>query len=243
MTSAGVTDVGKRANNEDALLDEPLLGLFVVADGMGGYDGGEVASRLTVEAVRDFVADNLRDPEGTWPVRADRTRPYDENLLLAAAAAAHRAIVAGRSGRLSRMGSTVVAALVRARRVIVAHVGDSRVYRLRGGVVTQLTRDHSVWAELEALGQGGDRASFPFKNQITRALGIDEASRADVTSLDAEPGDTYLLCSDGLYDPLDEGALREALSCAPADACARLIETALARGTSDNLTAVIFRCS
>lgn len=241
LTTAGLTNVGRRANNEDALLNDPELGLFIVADGMGGYEGGEVASALTIEAMRSFVADNLRDPDGTWPIRADAAKSYDENLLGAASVAAHRAIVLNRTERLSRMGSTMVAALVRDEQLVVANVGDSRLYRLRQGTVTQLSKDHSYWAELNAAGLGGERADFAQKNQITRALGIENASTADVSIVALESDDTFLLCSDGLYDPLDEATIVSALSLEPAAACASLVDAAFTRGSSDNITAVVFR--
>lgn len=241
LTTAGLTQVGRRTNNEDALLNDPTLALFIVADGMGGYEGGEVASALAVEAMRCFVADNLRDPEGTWPIRAHASRSYDENLLGAAAVAAHQAIVRHRTERLSRMGSTMVAALVRENHLVFANVGDSRLYRVRQGTVTQLSKDHSYWAELNAAGFGGDRAAFAYKNQITRALGIDNACAADVSLVSVESGDTYLLCSDGLYDPLDDATMASALSLEPVAACERLVDAAFERGSTDNITAVVFR--
>jgi serine/threonine protein phosphatase PrpC len=238
---SGSTHVGRRTNNEDALCRADELGLFVVADGMGGYEGGEIASSLTVEAMRDFVAANRRDPEGTWPVRANHARTFEENLLDAAIVFAHRKIVSQRTERLGRMGSTVVAALVSGRRLVVAHVGDSRLYRLRDGALSALTRDHSYFAELEAQGWAGDRKSFPYKNQITRALGIDGASAADVATWDVKERDVFLLCTDGLYDPIDEPALAAALALTPDEACSRLTELALQAGGTDNITGLVLR--
>lgn len=243
VTSFGLTHVGRRSNNEDALCSAPELGLFVVADGLGGYEGGEVASSLTVSLVREFVDDNRRDPEGTWPIREQRQRTYQENLLAAATVVAHQAIVARRNGTLSQMGSTIVAALLHDRAITVAHVGDSRIYRLRDGAVTALTRDHSLWAEMEACGRAGDRASFPWKNQITRALGLDGNSRADVATFPVEAGDVYLLCSDGLYDPLDDARLRAGMEKDPEEACRDLVQAAFDAGSTDNITGIVVRCS
>jgi serine/threonine protein phosphatase PrpC len=242
LTSFGLTSVGRRTNNEDALCDAPSLGLFVVADGLGGYEGGEVASSLTVTLLREFIDDNRRDPQGTWPIREVKHRSYEENLMVAATVAAHRAILERRTGKLGQMGSTVVAALVCGARLVVAHVGDSRIYRLRDGTVTALTRDHSLWAEMEAAGTAGDRKSFPWKNQITRALGLDDHAQADVATFGIEPGDVYLLCSDGLYDPLDDARLKAGLLQSPEAACRDLVQAAFDAGSHDNITGVVVRC-
>jgi PPM family protein phosphatase len=243
LSSFGLSSVGRRESNEDALCDAPRIGLFAVADGLGGYDGGEVASSLTVAALQSFVENNRRDPDGTWPIREQRRHTYEENLLVAATVAAHREISARREGILSQMGSTVVAALVQNGRLIVAHVGDSRLYRLRREVVEPLTRDHSLWAELEARGAAGDRASFAYKNQITRALGLPGSFAADVATFSIEPGDRYLLCSDGLYDPLDGTRLRDGLALAPEAACKDLVQAAFDAGSTDNITALVVACS
>jgi serine/threonine protein phosphatase PrpC len=234
--------VGRRSNNEDALLDAPALGLFAVADGLGGYEGGEIASKLTVSVLESFVIANQRDPQGTWPIRELKSRTFEENLLAAAGAAAHREISARRVGALREMGSTVVAALVRGQQLTVMHCGDSRIYRLRAGEVTPLTRDHSVWAEMEAAGLAGDRANFAWKNQITRALGLEGHSTADVATFEARRGDVYLLCSDGLYDPLAAPRLLTGLSLAPEAACNDLVNAAFEAGSHDNITGVVVRC-
>ncbi|MCA2980851.1 MAG: serine/threonine-protein phosphatase, partial [Myxococcaceae bacterium] len=127
----------------------------------------------------------------------------------------------------------------------VAHVGDSRVYRLREGTLTPLTRDHSLWAELVAAGQAvAPRHQFPYRNQITRALGLAGDARADTTVVDVQPGDRFLLCSDGLYDPFDDPTL--ALHLATGDAarcCEALVALAYERGSTDNITAVIVDAS
>lgn len=241
--SAGITLTGRRSNNEDAMLDASQLGLFVVADGLGGYEGGEVASRLTTKTLAEFIEDNRRDPQGTWPIRELKTRSYEENLLCAAGVAAHEEILSQKEGKLSQMGSTVVAALLHpsARAMTVMHCGDSRLYRLRDGVVVPLTRDHSLWAEMEAAGMAGDRANFAYKNQITRALGLAGHATCDVATHAVEPGDVYLLCSDGLYDPLDEARLKAGLSLAPSEAVDDLSRAAYELGSADNITAVVVR--
>jgi serine/threonine protein phosphatase PrpC len=240
--SFGLTHVGRRSNNEDALLDARKLGLFAVADGLGGYEGGEIASKLTVSVLESFVEANVRDPQGTWPIRELKSRTFEENLLAAASASAHREISARRTGNLSQMGSTVVAALLRGDKLTVMHCGDSRIYRLREGVVTALTRDHSVWAEMVAAGLAGDRAGFAWKNQITRALGLDGHCTADVATFEVRRGDVYLLCSDGLYDPLEAPRLEAGLRLSPEEACRDLVAAAFEAGSHDNITGVVVRC-
>lgn len=243
LTSHAVSHVGRRSNNEDAFCVAPELGLFAVADGMGGYHGGEVASALAVERLRDFVARAQRDPEGTWPCKEDRRRPLLENVVRAAVLCAHRAIAERREGALAQMGATVVVLLFDGARLAVGHVGDSRLYRLRGGALSRLTRDHSVYEELLAAGLApGARADFPYRNQITRALGIDAAHLAETSSPEVQRGDTYLLCSDGLSEPLPEARLG-ALLGGPSvqQACERLVRAAYEAGGSDNITAVVVR--
>lgn len=240
--SFGLSHVGRRSNNEDALLEARALGLFAVADGLGGYEGGEIASRLTVSVLESFVAAHERDPQGTWPIRELKSRTFEENLLAAACAAAHREIASRRTGVLSQMGSTVVAGLVRGTRLTVVHCGDSRIYRLREGVVSALTRDHSVWAEMEAAGLAGDRAGFAWKNQITRALGLEGNCTPDVATFEVRRGDSYLLCSDGLYDPLADPRLVAGMVLEPEAACRDLVAAAFEAGSHDNITGVVVRC-
>lgn len=241
LSSHALSVTGRRSNNEDNLCTDEGLALFAVADGLGGYDAGEVASALTVETLRDFVERCRRDPEGTWPERARRQRSYEENLLSCAALEAHRAIAARKAGTSSQMGSTVAAVLVTPRGLAVAHVGDSRVYRWRAGVLAPLTVDHSVWAQLKA--GGGDlppRHLFQFKNQITRALGLKGDHAADTCATDLRPGDRLLLCTDGLYDPFTDEGLAALVPGGDAKACCeRLVDAAFQAGSHDNITAVV----
>jgi PPM family protein phosphatase len=236
-----VTFTGRRGNNEDNLCDEKALSLFAVADGLGGYDGGEIASALTVETLRGFVERNQRDPSGTWPCREDRHKSFAENLLRAAVLEAHGTILRRRQGSLRQMGSTVATLLCAKDRAAIAHVGDSRVYRLRAGHLEALTRDHSVYADMQAAGMAlPPRHEFQWKNQITRALGLDGAHGADTSVTDLRSGDRYLLCTDGLYDPFTDEALAQVLATGDAaTCCTTLVDTAFALGSADNITAVI----
>lgn len=241
LECAGCSVVGRRKNNEDALLIRPLLGLFAVADGMGGYEGGEVASNAIVEALEDLVARIDRDPEGTWPVRARRRVDPLEALVDAAMRMAEREVRARRFGKLSRMGSTATVALFRDRRLVLGHVGDTRIYRLRDEL-EQLTHDHSVAAELARAGVEPENVAPSYLACLTRAIGMDGTTEIDVRSEELRAGDAYLLCSDGLWGALGDDEIAELLRDASiADACARLVEAAHAGGSQDNITAVVVR--
>jgi serine/threonine protein phosphatase PrpC len=230
------TDVGGRLNNEDRLLADGSLGLFLVADGMGGYEGGEIASQQAVDSVRDFVARNQRDPGGTWPCREDRRRSFEENLLAAAISRAHEDVAARRVGPLAEMGSTLVALLAAPHRTVLAHVGDSRAYLLRKGELKRLTVDHSLQVEMQAQG-----VSFPYRNVITRALGVAN-HRPDLLLLELSPGDALLLCTDGLHEVVPEGEMADLLNAATAHRAARaLVDRALSLGARDNVTVVVVR--
>ena len=220
--SAACTHVGKRQNNEDASCVAPALGLYAVADGMGGYEGGEVASRLAVETVEASV-------------RAERD-------LMEAIARAHRAIALRRRGELAQMGSTCSAILIRDGRAVLGHVGDSRIYRLRDGLLEQLTRDHSLHDELVAQGfaELPPKASSPYANVITRALGMNGEAHPDVTEHPVRAGDVYLLCTDGL-DVIADARIAELLGLGTYEAATALVAEALDRGARDNVTAVVVR--
>jgi len=246
LTVAADSHVGRRQNNEDALLCEPRLGLFAVADGMGGYEGGEVASRLTVTALRDFFARELDDGDCTWPFGLDLSRSLDENRLQVAIRLAHRTVQTERVGALGMMGSTVVALSLRDGCATIGHVGDSRLYRLRQGRLEQLTSDHSLYAELAAAGASDlpAKRDFHLANVITRALGMPDEVRADLRRETLCDGDTFLLCSDGVNEKLDDDALAALLGGADVGAiCAGTISAAYDHGGRDNITAVVVRAS
>lgn len=236
------THIGRRENNEDAYCAAVPLGLFAVADGMGGYEGGEVASRLAIESLSSFVQRNAGDQDVTWPYAVDRSLSLDENLLAVGVRLAHDEIAVRRTGILSQMGATLAAMIVRDGRAIIGHVGDSRVYRLRGGQLTQLTRDHSFYEELVATGAADvpPRHEFRYANMITRALGI--AGPPEIRSIELASGDLYLLCTDGLTDPLGEAEIAELLRHGGLAACRRLVDHAYVAGGRDNITAVVVAC-
>jgi protein phosphatase len=242
---AGETNVGmKRTHNEDNfdLLEDEKL--FLVADGMGGHASGEVASKLAIETLRDFFLSTAQDPEATWPYKMDKSRGYEENRLITGIKLANLRIHEHqqREPKLRGMGTTMVAILIIDEGVLVAHVGDSRVYRLRQGHLEQLTEDHSLlndYIKMKRLSEE-EIANFPHKNVIVRALGMKDTVKVD-TRLDApQVGDVYLLCSDGLSGPVTDAEILEIASSTPdlKLAASRLIERANANGGPDNVTVV-----
>lgn len=243
LTSALETHIGRRANNEDHACSEPELGLYAIADGMGGYEGGEVASEIAIETIRKFIRNNKSDRDCTWPYKLNLDHTLEENLMLTAARIAHDQIEVRRVGKLAEMGSTVVAMLVCGKKAVLVHVGDSRIYRLREGLLEQLTRDHSLYEELCDSGVDlGPRENFPHGNVITRALGLRGLPEASTTSM--RTGDVYILCSDGLSDVVsDEEIQRAANEIRDPDTLGRhLVATAYEAGGRDNITVLVVRC-
>ncbi len=240
MIASASTIVGRRKRNEDAYVLDAELGLFAVADGMGGYAGGAEASNLAVTALAEFWGVSA-DPENTWPYAFDRALSFQENRIDAAVRLANRRICERRTGELAHMGSTVAALILRPSAAIVAHLGDSRVYRLRAGELRQLTRDHSLYEQLLATGADlPPLEQFAYANVVTRALGAAEHDRPELQTLDLQDGDRYLLCSDGLSGVLGPAELAAMLAGLPIEAAAeRLVEAAYAAGSRDNITAIV----
>ncbi len=234
---------GRRANNEDHACAEERAGLFVVADGMGGYEGGEVASAIAIEAIRTQIVPASLGRDVTWPYPVDPGRSFAENEILVATRIANEQIGHRRRGRLAEMGSTVVVLRLldapSAPSAIVAHVGDSRLYRLRGGRLAQLTTDHSLLAELIASGHQPD-AGFAWRHVVTRALGT-HAAEPDVHTVRVEIGDTFLLCTDGLSEVLADDEIGARLASPARRACEELVAAAYDAGSRDNITAIVIR--
>ena len=245
---ANVSDPGKkRPHNEDSAITDSALGLALVADGMGGYKAGEVASAIAAKVIFDGVKAGQAQPK---PNRASQYPSPEAVLIRASIEDANRRIfhTAHEVPQCQGMGTTVVAALFSENRVTIAHVGDSRIYLHRDGVLKQVTNDHSLVQELidrgfftpeEAL------ANTP-KNLVTRALGIDEHVEVDVQELPVQPGDIYLLCSDGLNDMVNDEEIRLTLSKYSANlaqAADELVQLANAGGGKDNISVVLARPS
>ena len=214
VIAAGETNVGmKRSHNEDnfAVIEEDHL--YVVADGMGGHASGEVASKMAIDTLREFFRATSADPEATWPYKMDKSRGYEENRLITSVKLSNLRIFenAQRDPKLRGMGTTLVAILAVDDGVLIAHVGDSRCYRLREGNFEQLTEDHSLLNDYIKMKKLTDEEikNFPHKNVIVRALGMKENVKVD-TLLDVpKPGDLYVLCSDGLCGPVADDEIRD----------------------------------
>jgi serine/threonine protein phosphatase PrpC len=230
---------GRRTNNEDAICVRPELGLFVVADGMGGYEGGEIASAIAVQSICELVRRTAGDADVTWPYKIDPKLSIDENEIVVATRLAGERIAARRTGELEQMGSTVVVLRIAEGRVVIGHVGDSRAYRLRAGQLAQLTVDHSLVAQLEAAGSKPSD-DFPWRHVVTRALGA-SCGEPDVQLDRACAGDVYLLCSDGLSEVLSAADIAVLLAAPAEAACRELVAAAYAAGSRDNISAIVVR--
>ena len=242
----GGSDVGReRAHNEDAILVDAERKLVVLADGMGGYQAGEVASQLAVDVVREDSSDATLTESDLGRIDPETGISVAMRQLRGAIEKANNRICSVARGReeLNGMGTTIVAARFYDGRVGIAHVGDSRCYRWRENVLEQLTRDHSyVQDQLEkGLISEEEAKNSQQKNLITRALGIDAIAEADVKEYRTRPGDVYLLCSDGLSDLVDDQTI-EAKLCAdpsPPERVKVLIDAANANGGRDNISVIV----
>ncbi|HEV2388964.1 MAG TPA: Stp1/IreP family PP2C-type Ser/Thr phosphatase [Candidatus Acidoferrales bacterium] len=240
------TDIGRvRGNNEDCFGVDPELNLFVVSDGIGGAEHGEIASQTAVNAIlkhcREAAAHPTMPLEGRpMPMLGEKT-----NRLASAIRVAHRSIYqsAATNPALHGMGATVVAAWVNQDRLSLAHVGDSRAYRLRGSVLEQLTQDHSLVAEQVRMGLLTDEqaAGSSLRTVLVRALGHSEQVEADAAEYAIEGRDSFLLCTDGLTRMVTDAAIVRAIRGAPQAQAAvdRLIALANEAGGEDNVTVVL----
>ena len=237
-----------RANNEDALLWDLPAGLFVVADGMGGHQAGEVASRMAVDTLNSFLEASRHDRDLTWPFGFDPALSLNANRLVTAVRLANRKIFQAGEQQpdQSGMGTTIVAALVEEGVLTFCSVGDSRLYLLSAGTLTQLTHDDSWVATVLAREPGFDEsqiAQHPMRHVLTNVVGARDDTEVEVGERVLDPGDTVLLCSDGLYGGLDDASLQLMLAGPGpiADITERLVQTSLERNGCDNITAVTIR--
>lgn len=241
LTAFGLTDVGRRReSNEDDFLLEADRGVYAVADGMGGHAAGEIASHLAIDTLRELLDGSgrpLQDAAGAgdWL----REAVVEANRRICDSIRLHEE----RRG----MGTTVVALVHSGEEAVVGHVGDSRGYLLRGDELIRMTSDHSWVNEQVKLGLMNDDAAqrHPMRNIVTRALGSRTDVAVDLTSVEARPGDVFLLCSDGLNTMLSDGQIHEILLDRrhdPESACHGLVEAANRHGGEDNVTVVVVRC-
>ena len=216
------------------------LGLFVVADGMGGHNAGEVASRMAVDAIVDFIRASADGSEITWPFPFNPARSVGANRMeVALRIANHRVHEAGeRDPDRAGMGTTVVAALVEGDHLVIGHVGDSRAYVLSAATLRQVTQDHT-W--LNAIDDGHeDVQNHPLRHVVTNGIGMGADLTPAVAELSLAAGERWLLCTDGVHGALDQAALRDVLDVPSAErAATEAVRRALDAGTTDNATAVV----
>lgn len=237
MKAIGMSDIGKcRKNNEDAyyLPDDtsPLQALYIVADGVGGSNAGEVASNGAIASFLEYVKAHKDVQEVT-------------DLMAGGFQSANHMVFeqSKTSEALAEMGTTMVAAIVQDGKAYIAHVGDSRAYLMQKEILNQLTTDHSYVMELVKKGEitREQAASHPERNSITRAVGIEERVETDISVFPVEKGDLLLLCTDGLSDSLTEEELAQMLRQKKSirKKAKQLVETANLRGGYDNITLVL----
>lgn len=238
-SAAAATDRGrKRPSNEDAFAYSVEHGVYLVCDGMGGAAAGEIASSLAADETLKQLSRRI----GNGVEAADLAHAAEEAIGIANDAIFKRA---ERNQKLSGMGTTLVGLIVDERRVLVFNVGDSRCYLLRNKRIQQLTMDHSLVEEQVRLGRmtRSEALRSPLKNVITRALGTQTRVTPDVFEHEAEPGDLFLLCSDGLTRELSDAQIESVLACdlTLAVLCSKLVEAAMNAGGHDNITCLLVR--
>ena len=238
----------KRQHNEDNYKMLPEFDVYLVADGMGGHASGEVASEIAVETVAGFFADSQADEDITWPYKEDRERSFVENRFITSFRYANLQVFSHAQEDVKKkgMGTTIVGIAFQDDNYYVAHVGDSRCYRVRNGAIEQLTEDHSLLNDYKKMAKltKEEEENFPHKNIIVRALGMKDSVLVDLGHDSVIRDDLFILCSDGLSGEItDETILELALqNFEDLDTmCTELIKAANANGGKDNVTAVVVR--
>ena len=245
IISSGGTDPGKRRkNNEDAYLIDDKTGLYVVADGIGGSEGGEVASRIAVDTLAETIPNLLQEKDRPRHSGVVCEAESENSLLRQAFTIANNEIrrAAEQTPELSSMGTTVAMILLNDDFACVAHAGDSRAYLLRSGELKQLTADHSfVVEQIRAGVMTLEQAKIsPYRHVITRALGANDEVLPEVSQLRVQKGDRFLLCTDGLTEMVSDEDIGRILGrAAPREAVQQLLAAANSAGGVDNITAVV----
>jgi protein phosphatase len=244
LLHAGRSERGPRSLNQDFYVVDPALGLFAVADGMGGHKAGEVASELAITTLKAFITSTAGGEPHAGPFEYDPGRSTAANRVAAGMRLANRKVYdAGRRDpQLAGMGTTIVAALVDGDRIVIGHVGDSRAYLLRGGRFSAMTRDHTWVAAMLAAEPNARTEDHPMRHVLTSGIGMREDVTPAVTEQAIEAGDCWLLCSDGVHGYTRDDLLASALRLdSPEAAAERAVRAALDSGGSDNATAIVLR--
>ena len=246
VESASITDKGKkRKTNEDALILEDALGLYVVADGMGGHRAGDLASRLVVKTIGEFIRKSIDNDDCDQTADFDQTLSREANRLLSSICMSnqvvHEASLANRS--CQGMGSTVSAVYFTECTLIAANVGDSPIYLIRDGKIKLLSVPHTFLAEQKALNpENADKLGMEFRHVLTRAVGTENSVKADIYEIQCFRDDILVISSDGLNDKVSaEEILELAHNNEPSAACRKLVKLANDRGGEDNITVIVIK--
>ncbi|MDP3743813.1 MAG: Stp1/IreP family PP2C-type Ser/Thr phosphatase [Methylotenera sp.] len=243
-----LTDVGLlRDHNEDAIASDVTMGFVILADGMGGYKAGEVASEIAVLSITADLKEAMINDRSS--LEADELKKQSESqLMIDAVKQANEVIyhVSQTQSQCAGMGTTLVVGLFANNKLLVGHIGDSRMYRLRGQVLMQITEDHSLLQEQIKLGLiTPEQAKFSAnRNLVTRALGTDPEVELELNECDVTVGDIYLLCSDGLSDMVDDSIIQGALnenSFSLVEAAEALVQLANDNGGKDNISVILVK--
>ena len=246
IESAGLSDTGKkRKDNQDTLLVDDGLGLYIVADGMGGHRAGEVASRLVVESMHGHIQ---RCRDGETPVEtgsADTTLSAAANRVLAGILLSNRVVhdTANGTKEYRGMGATVAVLYFDDRTLVAGNVGDSPIFLVHKGRLERLSVPHTVLAESEAANLFGvEQLGVEFRHVLTRAMGVKATVEANICEVSCFTGDILVICSDGLTDMVATEEILESVSChPPAKACRDLVDLANDRGGTDNISVIVLR--
>ena len=246
VESAGISDIGKkRTQNEDALFCDDLMGLYVVADGMGGHLAGDVASKLVVETIRDYFRQFQENEQFDEPTCIDETLSKEANRLLSSIRLSNQVVhQTSQSNESYRgMGSTVSAVFFSSETIIAANVGDSPIFLIRDGKITLLSVFHTVFAEQSARDpEYAELLGGEFKHVLTRAMGVDESVDAHIHEIPYYKNDILVISSDGLSDKASpEEILRVVEKNSSDKACKELVDIANQRGGDDNVTAIVLK--
>jgi protein phosphatase len=248
LETCGRTDRGATRNdNEDRILMDGSLGLFVVCDGMGGRQRGEIAAEKAIAAVRFYIETSSDRYDVSWPFGYSFDLSLDANRLVTGIRLANRQVWrhAEQSLECAGMGTTIAAILLHEDRIVAGNVGDSRVYLCRAGQLTQLSVDDTMVSSMVQKGMltAAQAAAHPMRNVVTQAIGSQENVEAHLREMSLESGDIVLLCSDGLYAVVAEPAIQETLANGGAleGMVDHLIAASLSAGAPDNVSALILR--